>query len=56
MLNFLQVIDTHMTDSGLSNIWAESKLLTDTTAASILSAKSYNHMVRAHKLTFCYEK
>lgn len=51
-LNFLRCIGQHFTDSGLKDIWIESDLYNECTAAKILEGKHWNRAIRAHKLTF----
>ena len=49
--NFLAVIGKHMEKSGLSDLWTESGMYGERTANNILSGKSWNRGVRAHKLS-----
>ena len=49
--NFLAVIGKHMEKSGLSDLWTESGMYNESTANNILSGKSWNRGVRAHKLS-----
>ena len=51
-LTFMRAIGTHMSDSGLAEVWTESGVFGENTAANNLLAKSYNRAVRAHKLTY----
>ena len=48
--NFLAVIGKHMEKSGLSDLWTESGMY-ESTANNVLSGKSWNRGVRAHKLS-----
>ena len=41
-----------MSDSGLAEVWTESGVFGENTAAKNSLAKSYNRVVRAHKLTY----
>ena len=51
-LTFMRAIGKHMSDSGLAEVWTESVVFGENTAANNLLAKSCNHAVRAHKLTY----
>ena len=49
--NFLGVIGKHMENSGLLDAWVESDVFNECSANKILTGKSWNRDVRAHKLT-----
>ena len=50
-MNFLGAIGKHMANSGLTDVWIGAGIYTEHTADKILSGKSWNRAVRAHKLT-----
>ena len=51
-LNFMRAIGHHFTNSGLEDVWTESGVYGENTAQNIISAKSYNRSIRAHKMTY----
>ena len=51
-LTVMCAIGKHMSDSGLAEVWTESVVFGENTTANNLLAKSCNHAVRAHKLTY----
>ena len=51
-LTFMRAIGKHMSGSGLAEVWTESGIFGENTAANNLLAKSYNCDVQAHKLTY----
>ena len=48
-MTFSKVIGKYLESSGISDIWAESKVFGETTAENILKGKLWNRVVRAHK-------
>ena len=51
-LTFMRAIGKHMSDSGLAEVWTESGVFGENTAANNSLPKSYNGAVRAHKLAY----
>ena len=51
-LTFMRAIGKHLSGSGLAEVWTESGVFGENTAANNLLAKSYNCDVQAHKLTY----
>ena len=51
-LTFMGASGKHMSDSGLAEVWTESGVFDENTAANNLLAKSYNCAVRAHRLAY----
>ena len=49
-LNILKLLEV-MSGSGKAEVWVESGQLGEGTIQSVLSGKSYNKGMRAHKLT-----
>ena len=49
-LNFL--IGQHFEDSGLKDVWVDTSLFNEFTAAKLIEGKFWNRSVRAHKLTY----
>ena len=51
-LTFMRAEGKHMSDSGLAEVWTESGVFGENTAANNLLAKSCNGAVRAYQLTY----
>lgn len=51
-LNFAKVIGKHMEDFGLKDILIESQVYGENTATNIMNGKSWNRIIRAHKLVY----
>lgn len=50
-MKFMAVIGKHIQSSGLLEAWVESNLLGPNTAEQVMTGKSYNKGIRAHKIT-----
>ena len=51
-MNFLIAIGQHFSHSGLTNVWTESGVFTETTSQNILDGKNWNRSFRTHSLTY----
>ena len=51
-MNFMKAIGQQFQSSGLLELWTESDLLGEKTAAKVLAGKDYEKGMRAHKITF----
>ena len=51
-MTFTKVIGKYLQSSGISDIWAESKVFGETTFENILKGKHWNRAMRGHKLSY----
>ena len=50
-MNFLRVIEQHMGDIGLAQVWEKSSILGPNSTEKVMDGKSYAKGARDHKLT-----